>query len=239
MTDVPPTLILSLRNNIRACTKCPLSASTTPVPWSGDTFPDIAIIGEAPGRTEARDGEPFIGSAGQKLRTLLRQSGINPDKVAYVNAVSCFPNGTPDNSHINACRSWMRTQVALLQPRYVITVGVIAFQSVRGDIQWPKLQAVHGKPMEWYNPPIPANPEAIISTYHPAAALRSTKYQRLILEDLQAFNEFRQAHESGIAWPSDCVVCGDGFYNFDDWALALCRRHAQRQGVLFPEDISA
>lgn len=233
--EVPVSIALSFRKELRACTACPLHEGTTPVPWHGDIGAEFAVIGEAPGQTEAREGRPFIGSAGVRLKYLLRKGDIDPDKVAYVNACQCWPQKeeNPKTPHIDACRKWMRGQIAFLQPKYVITVGVVAFQSVRGNDAWPKLAVLHGKPLYWEDAPPPAQPSVLWPTYHPAAALRSGRYQKLIEEDLIAFRDWRN---SGEVWPEQCYVCGDELHRYTGWGIGLCERHCRRQGSLFPED---
>lgn len=236
-----PSLIMSVRSTIRGCQRCSLSQHTTPVPWSGDPFPDIAILGEAPGSEEEKYKEPFVGSSGQHLRHALRKVGIDDKKVAYVNANSCRPPGnrTPTRDEISACRNNMRLQMALLQPKYIITVGVIALESIRGYLRWPDLQLIHGKPYKWHNAPAPCNPVGIVSTYHPSAALRSKKYERILADDLAAFVQWREQEEAGAEWPSVCVICSDPLHIYNEWFQPLCHRHSVRAGVLFPDEVMA
>lgn len=238
--DPDPATILSIRKTIRDCQLCPLHEGKH-VPWSGDPFPDIAVLGEAPGQEEARYDEPFVGSSGQLLRHELRKVGIDDKSVAYVNATSCRPpnNRTPTRDEISACRPHMRLQMALLQPRYIITVGVVALESIRGYTRWPDLQLIHGKPFKWHNAPAPCEPVACWPSYHPSAAQRSVKYAKLLADDLAAFVEWRANEDAGSQWPSDCVICGDELHIHNEWFQPLCHRHGQRAGVLFPDEVLA
>lgn len=230
-----PSVLLSFRANLRACTACPLHKKTTPVPWRGDIGPEFCIIGEAPGRSEAAAGEPFIGPAGIRLQYLLRKAGINPAKTAFINAVACFPDGTPNQSSVDICRKWMRGQIAFIQPTYIITVGTVAFTSLRNNIPRPKLAAIHGKPYFWNDPPLPARPRVVMSTYHPSSALRSPSYQKKIEEDLMSFTRWIA---DGEVWPEECTICGGELYRYDDWGIGLCRLHASHQGSLFAESVT-
>lgn len=232
------TLALSFRKELRGCTACPLhQGCTAPVPWYGELSPDIAVVGEAPGQTEDAEGKPFVGSAGNMLRALLREADIDPAKVTYMNSVQCYPHRgldpLADKEYVDVCRKWMRGQVAFIQPKYVISVGVIAFQSIRNE-PWPKLRELHGKPLYWDGAPYPAQP-IVWPTYHPSAALRSGKYKRLILSDLR---EFQQWRKGGEAWPSECFVCGEELHRYTGWGVGLCERHCLRQGSLFPEEVA-
>lgn len=237
MTDT--ALLLSFRNNLRACTSCELrTKATAPVPWRGSVGSDIAVVGEAPGRSEDKEGRPFIGDAGILLQYLLKEADLPYDDIAFLNACQCYPGDlhNPTLSHINACRPWMRGQIAFIAPRFVITVGVTALRSVR-NLTWPKLERLHGKPLHWEGPPAPAGPITIWPTYHPASALpgRSPKYKKIILGDLRAF---RKWVADGEAWPETCYICGEEVYRYDSWGIALCERHSQRQGLLWPEDVT-
>lgn len=193
-------------------------------------------MAEAPGATEDKDGQPLIGTSGQRLRQILREVGIDPQACAYLNSCSCWPQRgldvRNDQSSIDTCRSWMRGQIAFIQPRYVITLGVVAYYSVT-QMSWPKLREVHGKPLFWDNPPLPAKP-IVWPSYHPAAALRSAKYHKTIKEDLLAFQSWRSA---GEPFPEECYVCGDELYRYSPWGMAFCRRHTARQMELFPEGV--
>lgn len=237
MTD--PSIALSFRKELRECVRCDLRGGcTTPVAWGGGLGAEVAVIGEAPGEQEDKAGEPFIGTAGQKLRTLLPRAGVDPSKVAYVNSCQCWPrrglDANQDRQYIDTCRVWMRGQIAMIQPQYVITVGVVAFYSVFNRA-WPKLSQLHGKPLFWDNPPLPAKPRAIWSTYHPSAALRSGKYHRIIEEDFTAFKEWR---ENGEPWLECCSICGEELERYDGYGVGYCARHGMRQSGLFAEEIT-
>lgn len=244
MTDatVDPGTLLSLRNSIRSCTDCDLrKTASSPVPWRGDTHPDILVIGEAPGPEEDKYGKPFIGSAGIQLNTMLRESGLAAvATVAFANSCQCYPGrgmnakSSTDVSYINACRKWMRAQVAAIQPQFVLAVGTIAFRSIWGDLTWPTLNHLHGKPVYWDNPPLPARPTCVWHTWHPSSALRSAKYKKLILADLRAL---RSWVDTGEVWPFECMI-GECRNEFSSWdkegrGIGLCEMHEMRQGELF------
>lgn len=242
MTDIDrsPAITLSFRQHLRDCTLCDLrTGCTAPVPWYGDQDVEVAVIGEAPGKTEDVEGRPFIGSAGTRLRYLLNKGGIDPGATTYLNSVQCYParglDPRDDRHYIDTCRQWMRGQIAFIRPQYVITVGVVAYYSVFG-LTWPKLSMVRGKPLYWDDPPVPAKPVAVWCTWHPAAALRSTARQKDIEGDLVAFKEWRAG---GEVWPETCYICGEELYRYMGNGIAMCRRHAARQGSLWPEEVGA
>lgn len=232
MTHASPELLLSFRNNLRSCTRCPISSNQGgPIPWSGDPHPTYAILGEAPGRTEAYTGEPFVGDSGNILRHWLKQVGIDARKVAFANSVCCWPNrnpATPSAEEMSNCRPWTNGQLEIIRPKILITMGVVAFKQIR-QVKWPALKDIHGIPYRH-----PVHGYTIVSTYHPASYLRgkNKRYEEKITTDLATAASW-DGH-----YPEECCMCGDAFYRYDpDWALAFCERHSARQGLLFPEDI--
>lgn len=133
---------LDIRAAILGCDRCELSHGCTyPVPYSSPIAPNpFVVIGEAPGETEDRQGEPFVGAAGRLLRNALaeqfavkqghRNMGLEAvNNLAYLNVVCCFPHGTPRPEHIDACSHHLWTQLTLLQPRLGLVVGNTALNS--------------------------------------------------------------------------------------------------------------
>lgn len=231
MTDL--SLVLDFRRHLKECTRCPISSNTGgPIPWSGDVNPTYAIMGEAPGRTEAQYGKPFVGDSGNILRHWLRQVGIDPSAIAYLNSCACWPSRnppTPTREELTNCRPWVNGQLEFIRPKILITLGVVAFNQLRYPATWPKLAMMHGKPYKH-----PVYDFWIFSSYHPASYLRgrSKKYEKLITEDLAAI-----ANWDGLS-VDECYACGDEVYNYDEeWKFPLCYRHSMKAGILFPEDI--
>lgn len=108
------------------------TASSTETPVASTTLhsPRWAVLGEAPGQQEDKQGKPFVGPAGKFLRRTLTQAGLDPDEPAYLNAVSCYPNGTPERHHLDACRDNLRDQLASYDPRYVLVCGAVALGEI-------------------------------------------------------------------------------------------------------------
>lgn len=67
-----------IKQNVIECTKCDLCKTrTNSVPGKGNSQSDVIFVGEAPGRNEDQNGEPFIGAAGKKLSTALEEAGMS------------------------------------------------------------------------------------------------------------------------------------------------------------------
>lgn len=228
MTDL--SLVLDFRRHLRECNDCELRQNAkSPVPWHGDLNPELAVLGMSPGKQEDEAGRPFIGDAGQCLRKALSSCGLVPEIVTYSNSVQCLPpRHEVHTSHINACRKWMRGQIAFINPEYLIILGAVALESVCGKLPWAKVVSLHGRPLFWANPPVPARPKLWI-TYHPSWAMRQPKNYDIFLEDLMAFVTWRN---SGEEWPTSCVLCQDDLFTWDEsgWGVPLCERH-ERKGM--------
>lgn len=91
---------------------------------------DVAVIGEAPGENEDNEGVPFIGKTGMKLRYYMKEfAGIKLGRDAVVlNTVSCRPpkNRNPEQDEIDACSNWLRRNLQLIQPKFILLVGRFA-----------------------------------------------------------------------------------------------------------------
>ena len=141
---------------------------------------DWLVIGEAPGADEDRQGEPFVGRAGQLLTQMLRAIGLAREEVFIANILKCRPpnNRDPKANEILACNTFLNRQIELLEPKIVLALGRIAAQSLlQTDIPIGKLR---GKLYHLEKNNIPT-----VVTYHPAYLLRSPKEKRKVWEDLK------------------------------------------------------
>ncbi len=133
----------------------------------GDPDADLMFVGEAPGRDEDLQGEPFVGRSGRLLdRLLLEELGVGRDRCYIANVVKCRPpdNRDPRPEEIAACRPYLTAQLELIRPSVVVTLGNFATRLLLQTDQG--ITKVRGRsyPMgEWQ----------LVPTYHPAAALRS------------------------------------------------------------------
>lgn len=117
------------------CERCVLHESTKNVCLGGlgPRKTEIVIIGEAPGSSEARTGKPFQGPAGQLLRQVLSDEGIDPDTVYITNSAKCRPpdNRTPTNPELKACRPYLDFELASIAPRFVLLLGATALKYIK------------------------------------------------------------------------------------------------------------
>lgn len=120
---------------------------------------EFIVVGEAPGRIEDYQGKPFVGPAGQLLRSRLTDVGLNPESAYFINSVCCWPHGTPSTDHIQACRTNLRAQWEAAPPRYALVLGHTALKALVPHTQ-PKYCRGVGFGMFG---------KVIFPTWHPAA----------------------------------------------------------------------
>jgi len=158
-----------LAATVRACTKCALHATRTQTVFGvGRRNADLLVIGEAPGADEDRQGEPFVGRAGQLLNSMLRAIGLPRSEVYIANILKCRPPGNrdPQPDEARACTPYLARQIALVNPRAILAVGRIAAQwLLQTDAPIGRLR---GRVVPYGEAGTP-----LVITYHPAYLLRS------------------------------------------------------------------
>ena len=142
------------------------------------------IIGEAPGAEEDRQGEPFVGRAGQLLNNMLLAIGLQREEVYIANIVKCRPpnNREPAAEEAQTCAPYLARQIALIKPKIILAVGRVAAQNLLGTDR--PVGTLRGKRFNYEQTEIP-----VIVTYHPAYLLRSPQEKRKTWQDLQAARE--------------------------------------------------
>ena len=174
-----------LRARVAACTRCSLSATRTQTVFGvGNLRAEWLVVGEAPGAEEDRQGEPFVGRAGQLLNSMLRAVGLTREQVYIANVLKCRPPGNRDPSASEAaeCLPYLEQQIALLRPKIMLAVGRIAAQNLlRTD---KTLGSLRRQVHRFGTSQVP-----LIVTYHPAYLLRTPADKRKSWEDLKFARE--------------------------------------------------
>ncbi|MCH9681887.1 MAG: uracil-DNA glycosylase [Deltaproteobacteria bacterium] len=167
------------RHSIGDCTRCPLSRTRNSIVFGvGSAETDIMFVGEAPGADEDRQGEPFVGRAGQLLNQWLPQLGLRREDVYITNVLKCRPPGNrdPRPAEVDRCSPFLQAQIRAIEPKVIIALGRHAgmLLSRREDMT---LRAMRGSRLS-YDAGAPKNdPSAriripLVVTYHPAYVLR-------------------------------------------------------------------
>lgn len=137
----------------------------------------IMIIGQAPGQNEDVEGKPFVGISGRMLNDLLEQAGIRRDDVYITSTVQFFPprNRAPSKDEVKLCLPMLKKQIAIVDPKLVITLGSLASNSTIGldNIMQNHGLLTHDGSRYYF------------STLHPAAAVRIKKNVPIITEDFK------------------------------------------------------
>jgi DNA polymerase len=169
---------------IRACDSCPLSKTrTNTAPGEGVPNPLVLVIGEGPGADEDAQGRPFVGKAGQLLDKMLEAINLSRNRNCFIaNVVKCRPpnNRDPYPMETAACARFLERQISLLKPKFILTAGRIAAQTMLKTSE--PIGKLRGKFAE-YQSELGVIP--ILATYHPAALLRNEEYKRPAWEDLK------------------------------------------------------
>ncbi|MEA2333011.1 MAG: uracil-DNA glycosylase [Thermoleophilaceae bacterium] len=175
--------LVELYREASGCTRCPLHRGRTRVVFgSGNADADLMFVGEAPGQQEDLQGLPFVGRAGKLLDQLLGEVGLERSDVFITNVLKSRPPGNrdPQLEEIDACKPYLHSQVELIEPKVICTLGNFATKlltrSQRG------ITGVHGRPQVHE---LGGRAVRVFPIYHPAAALRSTKTLEELREDFR------------------------------------------------------
>ena len=186
------SVLAELRVVAESCTARALAETRTKVVFGiGADNADLMFVGEAPGRNEDLQGEPFVGAAGRLLNSLLDEAGIGRDRVYIANVLKCRPPGNrdPRPDEIDSCKGFLASQLELVDPRVVVTLGNFATKLLlKIDTGITRLR---GTSYRWWRDKV------LVPTYHPAAALRGgDRITDLMRED---FDIMRAALDSPVS----------------------------------------
>jgi DNA polymerase len=158
---------IELRDTALGCTRCRLAETRNTVVFgAGDRDARLMLVGEAPGKNEDLQGEPFVGAAGGLLDELMGSIGIRRDQAYIANVLKCRPPGNrdPRPDEIDSCKGYLREQIRMIRPEVVVTLGNFATKLlVPTEVGITRMR---GQVIDWW---LDAR---LIPTFHPAAALR-------------------------------------------------------------------
>jgi DNA polymerase len=181
----------ALQAEVAACDRCGLCQTRRQTVFGvGHAQAHWMVVGEAPGEQEDRQGEPFVGAAGQLLDRMLaaielsREAQGEPGRRVFItNTVKCRPpqNRNPQPEELAACAPVLQRQLALVQPRLVLAMGRFAAQQLLGTEEpIGRLRGrVHQLPWAVEGRAVP-----VVVTYHPAYLLRNPADKAKAWDDL-------------------------------------------------------
>jgi len=180
-------LLVPVRERVRVCTKCPHLASsrTQTVFGVGNPDAELMFIGEAPGVDEDKQGEPFVGRAGQLLTRIIETMGLAREKVYIADILKCRPDTSPGSfgnrpptpREMQTCRPYLVEQIDIIRPKVLVALGAVAVEGLLGTRG--TMRELRGR---WHS----YNGTPLMITYHPAYLLRNQapSEKRKVWEDM-------------------------------------------------------
>ena len=173
----------NLQVQVAACHRCPLCDGRTQTVFGvGNPNARVLIVGEAPGKNEDLQGEPFVGAAGKYLNELLAIAGLSREDVYIANVLKCRPpsNRDPRPEEIQACTPFLREQTRTINPEYIVTLGNFSTKFIlKTDVGITRL---HGTLQR-------AGRFKVFPIFHPAAALYDSKKREALENDFATLGE--------------------------------------------------
>ena len=173
------TSLQDVRDRMGDCKACPLWEGRTNLVFGvGNPYARVMFIGEGPGKNEDLQGEPFVGAAGKFLNELLDIAGLRREDVYIANILKCRPPGNrdPQPGEIAACTPWLREQIKVIHPEYLVTLGNFATKFVLKTERG--ITSLHGQVMT-------TGPFTVMPMFHPAAAIYDQSKKDLLRDDFR------------------------------------------------------
>lgn len=173
------TEILCGIEDVLICPRCTLALSRTRVVvGDGPADAKVMLIGEAPGKSEDKQGKPFVGAAGKILDSLLEKGNVDRGTVYITNVVKCRPPGNrvPKSHEIDACSIYLKRQLKEISPEIIILLGKTAAESFL--CRKVSMGSEHGKPFVH-------DGMTVLITYHPASVIYNRKLWDAIEDDFR------------------------------------------------------
>ena len=171
--------LVAIREDLGDCTRCKLHARRTHLVFGvGNPDADLMFVGEAPGRDEDLQGEPFVGRAGKLLTKIIESIGLRREDVYIANVIKCRPpdNRNPESEEITTCEPFLFAQIDAISPKVIVGLGSFAVRTLLGvEVAISK---VRGQVYKYRG-------AKFIPTFHPAYLLRSPDKKREVWEDMK------------------------------------------------------
>jgi DNA polymerase len=176
-------LLHNIRQKLGECTRCKLHRSRTHIVFgTGNPEARLVFVGEGPGEDEDRQGEPFVGRAGQLLTRIIQSINLTREEVYIANIIKCRPPGNrnPEPDEIKACEPFLIKQLEAIQPKIICALGTFAAQTLLQTDE--KISRLRGRFFSYRN-------ARLMATFHPAFLLRNQERKRDVWEDMKMIRE--------------------------------------------------
>ena len=199
MADDRTELLRKIKDEVLVLKESPLyqeriKNSVFPVIGEGSHHAKIMVIGEAPGRTEAATGRPFVGAAGKLLDEMLASIGIPRGDVYITNIVKDRPpmNRDPLPEEMKIYGPFLDRQIEIIQPAVIATLGRFSMDYIMRkfglDAQLKSISQMHGKE---FNAETSYGNVIIIPLYHPAVAIYNRDSKNILMEDFKILIRYK------------------------------------------------
>jgi DNA polymerase len=170
------------------CSRCKLHAlgRRQVVFGVGNPEADLMFVGEAPGEDEDRQGEPFVGRAGQLLTKIIESIGLRREQVYIANVIKCRPPGNrnPEPDEVASCEPFLFRQIDVVAPKVIVALGKFAAQSLLKTTD--PITRLRGRTYQYRG-------AVLIPTFHPAYLLRDPSKKREVWEDMKKVKAILEA----------------------------------------------
>jgi uracil-DNA glycosylase len=172
--------LAEVAKRVAACTRCAELARTRTqtVFGVGNPYARLAFLGEAPGADEDRQGEPFVGAAGQLLNKIIQACTLRREDVYILNILRCRPPGNRNPLPVEAaaCREYLDAQLAIIQPEFICCLGAVAAQNLLQSTL--TIGQMRGRFHDYGG-------IRVLCTYHPAYLLRNPSAKKATWDDMK------------------------------------------------------
>lgn len=187
-----------IREDIGDCQRCRLSQGRSNIVFGvGNPKAQLMFVGEAPGRDEDKQGEPFVGRAGKLLTKIIEAMGFKREDIYIANVIKCRPpdNRNPAPDEIETCEPFLLRQIEIIKPKIIVCLGTYAAQTLlQTETTIGRLRSQFHP---WPNKIVKAQFETslnegaiqVMPTYHPAFLLRNPNMKKPVWEDMQKVME--------------------------------------------------
>lgn len=172
--------VADIRRELGDCHRCALGEKRTNLVFgTGSAGAELVFVGEAPGRDEDLQGEPFVGEAGQLLTRIIEAMGFARDDVYICNVLKCRPpnNRNPQPVEIEACHPFLLRQLRAIAPKVIVALGTFAAQTLLQTRE--PISRLRGRFHDYHGIPL-------MPTFHPAYLLRNPAMKREVWDDMKA-----------------------------------------------------
>ncbi|MFW5895858.1 MAG: uracil-DNA glycosylase [archaeon] len=175
------------------CAELPESRNRI-VNGTGPGDADVLFVGEAPGKQEDAEGEPFVGRSGDVLDEQLRVAGLDRDTVRITNCVRCRPpdNRDPTEEELENCREYLEREIDLIDPDVIVTLGKVPAEHLL-----ERSVAVTKEVGSIEDARIAGAPRRVLICVHPAATLYDRSQEGPFAEAIEKAADIVGATDGG------------------------------------------